>query len=190
MGYRHYLYKVKKDELNKIRNMTNSDIYIHTKSNDEDNYWSPLDLFRDKCIYELGEIDNTMWKILKNNRIDEIFTQEEVKEHMEEYDNGILNADGFLKIMETYKEKIISYLNDLLVDGYKESWRENKTSYEKMKEHLEEKIRFITVSDEYDFNLKNERITGSWTFEYSLFELIRLYKTINWDNYYVIYLAY
>lgn len=188
MGYRHYLYKVKKDELNKIRNMTNSDIYIYTKSNDEDNYWSPLDLFRDKCIYELGEIDNTMWKILKNNRIDEIFTQEEVKEHMEEYDNGILNADGFLKIMETYKEKIISYLNDLLVD--KESWRENKTSYEKMKEHLEEKIRFITVSDEYDFNLKNERITGSWTFEYSLFELIRLYKTINWDNYYVIYLAY
>ena len=190
MGYRYYLYKVKKDELNKIRNMTNSDLYIYTKSNDEDNYWSPLDLFRDKCIYELGEIDNTMWKILKNNRIDEIFTQEEVKEHMEEYDNGILNADGFLKIMETYKEKIVSYLNDLLVDGYKESWRENKTSYEKMKEYLEEKIRFITVSDEYDFNLKNERITGSWTFEYSLFELIRLYKTINWDNYYVIYLAY
>lgn len=30
MGYRHYLYKVKKDELNKIRNMTNSDIYIYT----------------------------------------------------------------------------------------------------------------------------------------------------------------
>lgn len=190
MGYRHYLYKVKKEELNKIRNMRNSDLYIYTKSDEEDNYWYPLDLFRDKCIYALGEIDNVLYKVLENNRIDEIFKQEEVKERMEEYDNGILNADGFLKIMETYKEKVVSYLSNLLVDGYKESWRENKSSNEKMKEHLEEKIRFIKNSNEYDFNLKNEQITGSWTFEYSLFELIRLYKTIDWDNYYVVYLAY
>lgn len=44
--------------------------------------------------------------------------------------------------------------------------------------------------NEYDFSLKNEQIIGSWTFEYSLFELIRLYKTIDWDKYYVVYLAY
>lgn len=190
MGYRHYLYKIKKEDLNKIRNMSNSDLYIHTKSKEEDGWWSPTDLFREGYIYSLGEIDTKLWKTLKNNRIDEIFIQEEVKERMSDYDNGILNSDGFLNIMELYKEKVLSYFNDLLKDGYKESWRKYKTSNEKLKSHMEEKIRMIQNCDEYDFNLEREQITGSWTFEYSLFELIRLYKSIDWNNYYVIYLAY
>ena len=190
MGYRHHLYKIEKDRLNKIRNMTNSDLYIYTKSNEEDNYWSPLDLFRDGHIYNLGEIDNKLYDVLEESRIDEIFTNTEVKEKMKDYDNGILNAEGFLKIMDLYKEKILSYLENLLVDGNEESWRKQKTSQEKLKEHIEEKVRMIRNCDEYDFNLKNEQVTGSWTFEYSLFELIRLYKTINWEKYYVVYLAY
>ena len=190
MGYRHYLYKVKKEELNKIRNMTNSDLYICTKSEEDDGYWSPLDLFRNNNIYALGEIDNKLWKVLENNRIDQIFNNEEVKERMDEYDNGILNAEGFLKIMELYKEKTLDYFKGLLVDGYKESWREYKSSCEKLKIHMGEKIGAIEHCHEYNFNLEVERITDSWTFEYSLFELIRLYKTIDWENYYVVYLAY
>lgn len=190
MGYRHYLYKIKKDELNKIRNMTNSDLYIYTNSDEEDNYWSPLDLFKGNCIYCLGEIDNDLYALLENNRIAEIFTNEEVRENMEDYDNGILNADGFLEIMKLYKEKVLKYLKDLLKDGYEESWREDKTSVEKMDSHIQEKIRMITNCNEYDFDLNKEKITESWTFEYALFELIRLYKTIDWDNCYVIYLAY
>lgn len=190
MGYRHYLYKVKKEDLNKIRNMSNSDLYIYTKSCEDDSYWSPLDLFKGSRIYELGEIDDVLYKILQEDRINEIFIQEEVKEKMEEYDNGILNADGFFKIMELYRNKVIYYFNDLLVDGYKESWRKDKTSYEKLKSHIKEKINLIANAGEYDFNLQHEQITNSWTFEYALFELIRLYKTIDWDNYYVVYLAY
>jgi len=190
MGYRHYLYKVEKNELNKIRNMSNSDLYIYTNSKEEDNISSPLEIFRCNCIYNLGEIDNKLYKVLAKSRISEIFSQEEVKEKMEEYDNGILNADGFLEILKLYKEHILNYFNDLLKDGYEESWREDKTSSEKLKAHIEEKIRMITDCNEYDFNLKNAQITDSWFFEYALFELIRLYKTIDWDNYYVVYLAY
>lgn len=190
MGYRHYLYKIKKEELNKIRNMSNSDLYLYTKSNEDDGWWSPLDLFKGKCIYCLGDIDNKLYKVLNNNKISEIFAQEEVKEHMEEYDNGILNADGFLKILELYKEHIVNYFKDLLKDGYEESWKKDKTSAEKLKEHIEEKTRMIENCNEYDFNLKNEQITDSWYYEYALFELIRLYKTIDWQNNYVVYLAY
>lgn len=190
MGYRHYLYKIKIDELNKIRNMTNSDLYIYTKSDEEDNYWSPLDLFRGNCIYCLGDIDNKLYKTLEKNRIDEIFIKDEVKEKMKEYDNGILNAEGFLEILKLYKEHILNYFKNLLKDGYEESWRDDETSSEKLKGHIEEKIRMITDCNEYDFDLDKEQITDSWFFEYALFELIRLYKTIDWKNYKVVYLAY
>ena len=33
-------------------------------------------------------------------------------------------------------------------------------------------------------------ITSSWVYEYTMFELIHLYKTIDWDKYYLIWLGY
>ena len=41
----------------------------------------------------------------------------------------------------------------------------------------------------YPYNIEDdtERIVNSWLYEYSAFELTRLYKTFDWDNNYLLF---
>lgn len=33
-----------------------------------------------------------------------------------------------------------------------------------------------------DLDENRERITGDWSYEYAIFELVRLYKVFDWEN--------
>ena len=94
--------------------------------------------------------------------------------------------NGFKKFLEAYKEKVLSVLENEL----KEDLEEKQTSVEKMRETYEDKIRWIKAGYCYDLDLESNNIQGSWLYEYTIFDLIHWYKTIDWEKEIVMFYAY
>ena len=62
-----------------------------------------------------------------------------------------------------------------------------------IKERLEWHVRDLENKgiDVLDTDINDKfHLTTSWTYEYTMFELIHLYKTIDWKKYYLIWLGY
>ena len=98
--------------------------------------------------------------------------------------------NGFKNFLEAYKEKVLSILEDDLIDTPESGVWDKKTSEEKMKEVCKEKISWIKRGYCYDLDLESNHIQCSWLYEYTIFNLIHWYKTIDWNNEIVMFYAY
>lgn len=184
MGYRHYFYKIPKTEIAEIRNL---------KTNDEFCDWAESKGYKveryegekpycavykiGKEIYEFGKCVDWAFKMQSKNEC--IFGSEELKEKYEDYYPVICSKDDFLFAINTYKQHNVAYFKGLL-EG------EEGVPIEKMwKDHIEGKLwEWENPFDIYpiDTDLENERINRSWLYEYAIFELVRVYKTFDFEN--------
>jgi hypothetical protein len=130
----------------------------------------------------------------------------------------VVNKDFLKYIIETYKEKIRGYLGDMVKpfldeDGYRGDFLKSvKTNYG----IKEDKYEFdgsvlnkdqqnsivnilnhiISINSEWNmlapFNLDDgkDEVTSSWKYEYSIFELVRIYKSFDWENNVMIHYGY
>ena len=101
-----------------------------------------------------------------------------------------------LKAIEIYKEKIKAYYEQLTVNGATqilpfgiELPLPNVTSEQKIKEHIEDKLSEINRIVDTDMERKNS-LTRSWEYEYSIFNLVHILKTTNWENETIIFLGW
>ena len=82
----------------------------------------------------------------------------------------------------------------LIGDISKINENENRSIF-KMIEHIRGMANEWGVSSYFDSHLpydldNNELCTKSWKFEYAQFELVRIYKTFDWENNLMIYYGY
>lgn len=192
MGYRHYLHAVDKNLIEKIQKCTTNEEWCdraaslgykvdYEATGDGTGYFPPHSIGTE--IYGLGKYSEIgSW--LENNRT-QLFTTEELKQRYEDYAFVLLSAEDFKLIIEAYVRKITDYFQYLL-DPKPDPILNNKIDKEKLWEHtiqnkLEswQRVKFAPV---LDLNLDNPCITRSWEYEYAVFELVRLYKTFDWEN--------
>lgn len=192
MGYRHYLHAVDKNLIEKIQKCITNEEWCNLATSlgyevdyeaagDGTGYFPPHSIGTE--IYELGKYSEIgSW--LENNRT-QLFTTEELKQRYEDYAFVSLSAEDFKLIIEAYVRKITDYFQYLL-DPKPNPILNNKIDKEKLWEHtiqnkLEswQRVKFAPV---LDLNLDNPCITRSWEYEYAVFELVRLYKTFDWEN--------
>lgn len=192
MGYRHYLYAVPKKQVAEIQACQTNDDWTnfakrHDYRYDEDDEWFPP--YRvGKELYELGKYSEIAFK-LESER-PSLFTSEELKKRYSDYGFALLTKDDFKSVIEFYRQKIIAWLQSLL-NPDESQIASNKLSKEERK-HLEWeyeiKDRLDSWSGKYfgtlpiDLDESRERITGDWSYEYAIFELVRLYKIFDWEN--------
>ena len=113
-----------------------------------------------------------------------------MKERYSDYGFALLTKDDFKAIIEAYRQKIVDWLQSLL----------NPEDYPIIPSKLpKEERKHLTIEHEIqdkidswsgkyfgilpiDLDETRERITCDWTYEYAIFELVRLYKIFDWEN--------
>lgn len=197
MGYRHYLYAIHKKQVAEIQACkTNDDLVkvaerycyeIDKNYCDNGSYWfTPYKIGKE--LYELGKHSEIGFK-LESER-PSLFTSDELKRRYEDYGFALLTKDDFKAVIEAYRQKIIDWLKSLL-DPEDDPVFPSKLSKEErkhlaIKHSIEDKIdswsgKYFGISP-IDLDESRERITGDWSYEYAIFELVRLYKIFDWEN--------
>lgn len=182
MGYRHYFYKVKIKDVDELKNISIND--IKKKTYDKECEYYDFDKAIDKQeIYELGKLyfDDTAERIYSTG--EPLFSNDDVMQMFEDYKPYIVGKKGLLKAIEIYKEKIIIYLSGCLKDSYDEFSKEKIESKYKMEKDIKDRLRNWKsgLAINTNENFKNI-VSRSWLYEYSIFNLIYLLKTIDWEN--------
>lgn len=192
MGYRHYLYAVPKEQLAEIQACkTAKDLTEFAKRHgypyDEDDGW--LSLYKiGKEVYELGKHSEIGFK-LESER-PSLFTSDELKERYSDYGFALLTKDDFKSVIEAYRQKIVEWFQSLLNPDKSQVTAPNLSKEERKRLEWEYEIKdkLDAWSGKYfgifpiDLNDDKERITGDWSYEYAIFELVRVYKSFDWEN--------
>jgi hypothetical protein len=125
---------------------------------------------------------------------------ENYKEKISSYYNDMVNP-FFGEKEESYsKDKPTNFLNSIKTEynypdnnyifDFEKITQEEQNALFKMIEHIR------SMRNEWKgwipFNLENDtpEITNSWKYEYSIFELVRIYKTFDWKRNVMIYYGY
>ena len=168
MGYRLYIGKVDKAEHDKMQKM--SVTYLKEKYGD-DECVSVYDLAKE--LYNFGK-----YYEVDTKNYNHFFASPELQEYFSDYDFWIVDKEFLLGIIEKERANI-------------EQWyTENK---EKPLEELVaiQESRRREWSTEfclpYSLDLEKPEVVSSWQREYVLFELVRIYKTFDWEKDLLVY---
>lgn len=175
MSYYHYMYQIDKDLYKEIKGMTYEEILCKFG---EDDYVS-LDDIPQENIYNFGEMDKSVERIYKTGK--PLFENKETMEYFEENKPYIINKEGLLTAIEIYKEKIIRMYQRLLSDD-KELSLMYRSKEIRQERHIQSQLNLWEDDFMLCLNTNSECIVDSCTYEYDIFELVRLLKTIDWDN--------
>lgn len=192
MGYRHYLYAVPKKQVAEIQAcQTAKDLTEFAKRHgypyDKDDGW--LSLYKvGKEIYELGKHSEIGFK-LESER-PSVFMSNELKEEYSDYGFALLTKDDFKSVIEFYRQKIVDWFKSLLEikdsSKFTAEFTKEQYQFEMLKREVQDKIdswsgKYFGISP-IDLNDDKELITDDWSYEYAIFELVRVYKSFDWKN--------
>ena len=197
MGYRHYFYKVSKKEVETVKDMTLAEVMQYAKTQgaevwEEDNsfYFNDREFMNKTEVFEFGKLywDDTADRIYDKGV--PLFNQKEMQEAVNDYAPYVVGKEGVLEAIAIYREKILNYYKDLLVDGVDLQYplgitlrKEDVKSVDKVIKHIEDKIISLSYRDVADINESNKwAVTGSWEYEHSIFNLVHILKTIDWEQ--------
>lgn len=185
MGYRHKLGVLSKEKHDIIKDMTLPQLKEWYKVNheyesiveEEDAYVPCYDITKE--IYELGKYYDDEFLM---QYISPIFSNAEVEEYYRQ-DNAFyfISQAGFVEIIQDYHGKISKYFKELLED--KKDWAGRSPREEYFKSKLYEWDNKFDFAP-YSLHQNKPDIVTSWKYEYAIFELVRIYKNIDWENEY------
>lgn len=190
MGYRHEFRLVENNLLIKIHSFTKEELLQWGK--EENLFDSPIDDLLNlhkigKPFYDFGKYYENVGSI--QNLGIPLFSDERLLEDYSDYNPFIVGKEGLLNAIEHYQDKIIKMYENLLFKTDEERLEEDfdeRTREQVFEDHLQSMykewkgpfgVRAINVNE------KNSAITTSWKYEYAIFELVRLYKSTDWNKY-------
>ena len=197
MGYRHYFYKVKKADVETIKDMTYKQLveYAEAKGVEVDEWCGKKtlyfdDLFRKTEVHEFGKLywDNTAERIYSKGV--PLFSKPAVQEEFDDYKPYIVGKEGLLEAISIYQEKVLNWYKSLLVNGEEKHLPfgitltvEDVKSVDKIIEHIRDKIQSISYRGLVDID-ENDKwsVTSSWEYEHSIFNLVHILKSIGWEQ--------
>lgn len=211
MGYRNYIGSINKRKYNGIKSMTKEELNTFFNKEDIFDDMGVRD-FVDKELYELGKyVDfpipkGSQKKFFKDSEVSQWFNndyeiyivtkefletviidyQNKIKEYYTEYFKPFMNENGrFLK------NDILPFLSE-----YDESNNNETFTVSFTKDEILSLYKII----QHSHGLKTEwcsldpinlhvgdKVTSSWKYEYSIFELVKIYKTFDWSRNYMVY---
>jgi hypothetical protein len=199
MGYRHYFFKVKKADVEAIKDMDYEGLLRYAEDNggeiDEWDGQKSLNFIDDKFlnkteVHGFGKLywDDTAERIYSKGV--PLFTKDEVQEAFSDFCPYVVGKDAVLEAISIYQEKVLKYYKGLLVDGEERKIPFGLTltiddvkSIDKVLEHLRDKISSISYRGLADIDESNKwQVTSSWEYEHSIFNLVHILKSIDWEQ--------
>lgn len=196
MGIRYYFSALPKSDTESIKLCkTNADFINWAKSNnyaitEDDNEEPFAELFDfGETLYCIGRGEDWLTEMQANGN--SIFSDDALKKKYEHYSPVIFSQSDFLDVIHNLRRMISEYYESLLDDSAEDE--DNLTPDQRRRLHIQ------TISKEWSdtvkrlpFNTDFEKpcIVDSWMYEYSIFELVRIYKTFDWTNSNIILIRY
>ena len=187
MGYRHYLYTIPKKNVEEVRKLNLKEIKERYGNKEDDGYLNFEDVLKDmKCIFEYGKLywDDTVERIHSTG--EQLFLEKEVQENWSDFDIYLVGKEALKVSIEIYERKIKEMYKNLNKEVEDAQTFEDK--YELCKRHINdyqcwwERLKVI--------DLEKDAICQSWLYEHLIFELVHLYKTIDFEEYDLVFLGY
>lgn len=199
MGYRHYFFKVKKAIVEAVKDMSYAELLKYAEEKNAKIYeWDGeknIDFLDDKLlerqeVHEFGKLywDDTAERIYGKGV--PLFSKKEVQDEFENYAPYVVGKEGVLEAISIYQEKVLNYYKSLLVDGEERKIPfgftitiDDVKSIDKVLEHLEGKISKISHLGLANIEENNKwQVTSSWEYEHSIFNLVHILKSIDWEQ--------
>lgn len=169
MSYRLYLTLCNKDELEEVRNFTLT--HQELCEGDTSEYFLPdmigaceQDDFLPGRLAVLSEIGQPLFR----NPI--------VQDYFSHYNPKVISEDEFLRIIDACRVRILDYYKSLLANP------------KKCEAEIDDKVDTWTAEyvTPYNLNTNLKRIVDSYDNDYQIWDLIRIYKSINWEEHAVV----
>lgn len=178
MGYRLYLGKVDKEEHDKMQRMS----YPYLCEKYGDVYSKPEEKFDGNVsVYELVKELHGFGKYydVDTTKYNTFFANKDVQAHFEDNDFWIVDREFLLGIIEKERKA--------MADWYEEC--KGKTHEELI--HQAESNASEWRGDfgvcPYNLDLGKPHLVDSWKRDYAIFDLIRIYKTFDFENNVLVY---
>lgn len=197
MGYRHYIGYLPKRNYNKIKNI---DISEYNQLNLHEHV---------KMLVEFGS--NVEFSDPPKKSTTSFFKNKEVRNNItDDYSIVIVTNEFLAYVIGVYNERIKNYYSDILqpieksdsqfmnsatiIDRNSYKYRfdfskitdDEQTALYKMISHMRSMNLEWNSLTPYDINDGHE-VTTSWKFEYSIFNIVEIYKTFDWKKNIMIY---
>ncbi len=198
MGYRNYFYIAEKEKVNKFLSLSHEDQVKVTAEMARNQYNDPV--FAQERVEEYIEWNNLgSWETRDYLEAEEIHgcgkyfdynIQKEIVKDSIDLSNSDeelyfnVKPEALIICAEHYKDKSAKYWHNLI---------DTENDLEVLKERLRSLVRELDYKhlDVLNTDPKNKfNITNSWDYEYAMFELVHLYKLIDWDKYSLIWCGY
>lgn len=189
MGYRHYFYKVKKADVDKIKGLNVTELKAKFGDEDEDVSMFNAEMLPRAEVFEFGKLywDNTADRIYKKGV--PLFDNEETQNYFDDYVPYIVGKEGLREAIKIYHENVVECYKSLLGDGRTIRYilgiiikKAKINEYKKMEKFINDRLfwveRFFEDTDENN----PYQVSASYCYEHSIFNLVHLLKTIDWGN--------
>ena len=200
MSYRYHLYKVPKTFVSETRDCKTledfTQIYLkYIKENQKEqfyseNHYSLYDIGQDILCCEDGKFCDEM-----HLYGDALFTSLELREKFFEDDCIILDdKEGLRAAIEFCRTKIIDWYDDLLQEKSKDSWNTG-SQLDRMKQFVSLakgrwESEWIPDYRPYNLSVDNPALNHHGCWEFVLWDLVRVYKSFDWDNYSIMFMGW
>lgn len=179
MGYRHYIAVIDKTLYQQIKNLTKKELSLFFKDQADSRGYVYRKEFIDE-VHELGKYVDAEYlkehssRFFENKETNEIY-------HGVDTELYVINKKGLEAIIEKYHQDIHEYFKKL-ADNYKNG-KKDVFGEDTIEKFLSGKVITWENSRYYKpYSLEGEILTHSWEYEHAIFEIIRIYKSIDWEN--------
>lgn len=198
MSYRHRIYRVPKSFVEEAQQLTSLEEFIpfYKKYCHKDVHTDVLDEGETLPLYYIGkelfdygdrsEVGEKMY-----NYGSPLFSNETLTNMYDHYKPVVLSEEGLLFSIEFLKNQVADIYEDLLREESSNKWKKGISQFDRMKHHIESVYQTwrpefgnYTV---YNLNKGTDELVMSWLWEHQIWDLVRIYKTFDWDNYSMIF---
>lgn len=190
MGYRNYIATMPKKDYNKIKNLSKDELYIMYNKADMDEDEKYIGVYEfGTTLYNFGKYVN--FKYPEKSKLP--FFKNKKTQHKFDSDDElyVVTKEFFEAIINSYKEKIQNYYKELVYTMDRKdhrNWTEKQII--ELYEHVDSMASEWIKLEPFELNDNKNSITNSWKYEYSIFELVRIYKSFDWKKNVMIYYGY
>lgn len=199
MGYRQYFYEVDKQKIEGLRKCkTEEELYHFCLANgiecDKDDYDGEISYYcplyhLGKELFEFGKYYENESNIYKHG--DSLFTSNELNERYEDFGAIVCDEGAILCAIEWQKQHIIKMYENLVNNTFEETLErynypsdidEKELHYQRLLRHCKDHLRWWKPDTAINTNKENDCLVSSWLYEHAIFDLVRIYKTFDWEN--------
>lgn len=194
MGRRYYFYLVDEEEAEKVRDLSYEELcgYLEehcpeavekeVRSDGEvKTYLMFFRIFPREEIYCFGNLHFSNIAERIRSKGEPLFRNKSTQEYFEEDDPFIIGKEGMLEAIECFKDKTLSYYQEILKVFKGEIFVED-SFIPSLEFELIRKISCWSEKHFFNTDPDSKKLTNTWLYEYEIFNLMHQYKTIDWDK--------